>query len=574
MTEGGHEREASTGSALAVRPQSGNRSLAARVSLLLYQLSWRTPLHNMRLTGKLPLKLLATPVDPLPADHARGTAIRMGQFHFQGLAQAIETADFAKLPLPPAFIDYIHRFDWLRDLAAAANRAEGAPLAAAIADGWLNAHARKASLPAWRIDNTAWRFLNMAAWAPYLLSSSDLVYRSKILNHFARMARHLDQSAARATKPFDRVAGWAGVVAAGLLLPEGKARLTMGEHSLSLALDDLVFPDGGVISRAPLQLIEVIALLSLLRQAYLAREKISLIFWPTHSGRMIPALLGLTHNDGGLGAWQGSGHVGPERIEALVTASGVRARPQRQALDWGYQRVSSGQSVLLVDGGPPPNAKQALVGCSSTLAFEFSFAAQRLIVNCGGAGLVGANIPASLARGLRTTAAHSTLCVDDSNSTSILANGQMGRGVSEVGLERREIDQATRIEGSHDGYARAYGHVHKRILILRNDGMELRGEDTLLPEPKAKQREQVDLHVRFHLGPDIETALSEGGRNAVLRLPDGTSWTFTATGGELAVEDSIWVDENGRPHPSQQLVIAAEAPKGGITIGWLLRFLG
>jgi uncharacterized heparinase superfamily protein len=574
MAKGDPDSEASSGSAIAVRPHSGSRNLAARVSLLLYQMSWRTPLHNMRLTGKLPLKLLAVPSDPLLADPARGKAIRMGQFHFQGLSQAIETADFAKLPLPPAFIDHIHRFDWLRDLAAAANRAEGAPLAAAIADKWLDAHGPKASLPAWRVDNTAWRFLNMAASAPYLLTSSDLVYRSKILNHFARMARHLDQSAARATRPFDRVTGWAGVVAAGLLLPEGKARLTMGEHSLSLALDDLVFPDGGVISRAPLQLIEIIALLSLLRQAYLAREADIPDFLADTLGRMIPALLGLTHNDGGLGAWQGSGHVGPERIEALVTASGVRARPQRQALDWGYQRVSSGQSVLLVDGGPPPNAKQALVGCSSTLAFEFSFAAQRLIVNCGGAGLVGANIPASLARGLRTTAAHSTLCVDDSNSTSILANGQLGRGVVEVGLERREVDQATRIEGSHDGYVRAYGHVHKRILILRNDGLELRGEDTLLPEPKAKQREQVDLHIRFHLGSDIETALSEDGRNAVLRLPDGTSWTFTTTGGTLGVEDSIWVDENGRPHPSQQLVIAAEAPKGGITIGWLLRFLG
>jgi uncharacterized heparinase superfamily protein len=574
MAEGPHESETATGSSLAVRPVSGSRNMTARISLLLYQLSWRTPLHNMRLTGKLPLKLLAVLQDPLLADPARGKAIRIGQFHFQGLAHAIDTADYAKLPLPPAFIDYIHRFDWLRDLAAAANRAEGAPLAAAITDSWLNTHGPKASLPAWRIDNVSWRFLNMGAWAPYLLSSSDLVYRSKILNHFARMARHLDQSAARATQPFARASGWAGVIAAALLLPEGKARRAMGEHRLALALDELVFPDGGVISRAPLQLIEIISLLSLLRQAYLARDEDIPDFVTDVLGRMIPAMLGLTHSDGGLGAWQGSGHVGPEAIEALVTASGVRARPQRQALDWGYQRVSAGQSVLLVDAGPPPNAKQALVGCSSTLAFEFSFAAQRIIVNCGGSGLVGANIPASLARGLRTTAAHSTLCVDDSNSTAILANGQLGRGVVEVGLERREIDQATRIEASHDGYARAYGHVHKRILILRSDGMELRGEDILLPEPKAKQREQVDVHVRFHLGPDIETALSEDRRNAVLRLPDGTSWTFSVTGGALGVEDSIWVDEQGRPHPSQQLVIAAEAPKGGITLGWLLRFLG
>jgi uncharacterized heparinase superfamily protein len=574
MAEATTDSENGTGSALAVRPPSGAKGLVARASLLLYQLSWRTPVHNMRLTGKLPLKLLAIPQDPLASDSARGKAIRMGQFHFQGLSQAIDTADFAKLPLPPAFIDYIHRFDWLRDLAAATNRPDGAPIAAAIADAWLDVHGPKASIPAWRIDNTAWRFLNMAASAPYLLSSSDLVYRSKILNHFARMARHLDQSAIRATQPFARVSGWAGVIAASLLLPEGKARRTMGEHSLHQALDDMVFPDGGVISRSPQQLMELIGLLSMLRQTYLSRDEDIPDFLINVLGRMIPALLGLTHSDGGLGAWQGSGHLGAEAIEALVQASGVRARPQRQALDWGYQRVNAGQSVLLVDAGPPPNAKQALVGCASTLAFEFSFAMQRIILNCGGAGLVGANIPASLARGLRTTAAHSTLCLDDSNSTAILPNGQMGRGVVEVGLERREIDQATRIEGSHDGYVRAYGHVHKRIPILRSDGMELRGEDVLLPEPKAKQREQVDVHIRFHLGPDIELILAEDKPAAVLRLIDGTNWTFAVTGGKLSVEDSIWVDEQGYPHPTRQLVISAEAPKGGITLGWLLRFSG
>lgn len=574
MADTGEPAERSTPSALAVRPKGKMHDLAARVSLMLYQLSWRTPLHKMRLTGKLPLKLLAAPKDPIAGDEARGKAVRIGQFHFQGMVQPIDTIDYDKLPLPPGFVDYIHRFDWLRDLAASANRVDGAPLAASIADQWLSANADSPRIPAWRIDNCTWRFLNMACWAPYLLTSTDLVYRSKILNHFARTARHLDQSAIRATRPFDKVCGWVGVTAAALLLPEGKARRTMGEHELALALDELVFPDGGVLSRAPMQLIELVSLLSTLRQCYLAREEEIPEFLLDTLGRNIPALLGLTHADGGLGAWQGSGHVSAERIEALVAASGVRARPLRQALDWGYQRVSAGQAVLLVDAGPPPHAKQALVGCASTLAFEFGFGKQRIIVNCGGAGLAGANIPASLARGLRTTAAHSTLCVDDSNSTALLANGQLGRGVMEVGLERRDIEKATRIEGSHDGYARAYGFTHSRLLILRSDGMELRGEDTLLPHEKFKVRDEVEAHLRFHLGADIELLLSEDKRSVLLRLEDGSSWIFVVTLGTIAVEDSLWVDGDGRPHPTRQLVIGVNAPKGGLTIGWTLRFQG
>jgi uncharacterized heparinase superfamily protein len=560
--------------ALIVRQPHMGTSLSEKVMRAFFRLTWRTPLHNMHLTGKLPLRLLAIPTDPLPAHGARGQALRMGKFHFQGLEQPFHTIDYAKLSLPAAMLDYIHRFDWLRDLAAATNRADGAPIAAAITEQWLAGNTAKIREPAWRADNCAWRFLNMAAWAPFILSSSDPVYRSRVINHLARNARHMDRSAAKASNLYLRLTGWAGVVAASLLLPEGKARRMVGEASLATAIDECIFADGGVVSRSPVQLMELIGLLSLLRQCYLACKVELPEYLIDALGRSVPALLGLTHADGGLGAWQGSGQVSADRIQALVDASGVRARPQRQALDWGYQRISAGQAVLLFDAGPPPLAKQSAAGCASTLAFELSHGPSRIIVNCGGSALVGASIPAALARGLRTTAAHSTLCVDDSNSTALMAGGQLGKGVTEVGLDRRDIDKATRIEASHDGYARPYGFIHTRTLILRSDGLELRGEDTLLPHERYKAKDNVPAHIRFHLGPDIELAEGDNKQALVLRLSDGSSWLFVAGGGEVQVDDSIWVDGNGRPHPSRQLVIASTAGKGGLSIGWQFRFLG
>ena len=564
----------SPNSSIMLRPKPRTQSLVERVSLGFYKLTWRTPLHNMRITGKLPLRLLAVPIDPLPADAKRGMAIRAGHFHFQGLEQPLDSIDYAKLNLPPAMEDYIHRFDWLRDLATATNRTEGAPIAAAITQTWLAGNTAKIREPEWRVDNCAWRLLNMAAWSPFILSSSDPVYRSSIINHIARNARHLDQSAPRISGRFAKLTGWAGVVAASLLLPEGKPRRAVGESGLTEAINEAVFPDGGIISRSPVQLMELIALLSLLRQCYLAREEMIPDFLSDTLARNVPALLGLTHSDGGLGAWQGSGQIGVERINALIAASGVRARPQRQALDWGYQRISAGKAVLLLDAGPPPLAKQSAAGCASTLAFELSYDDQRIVVNCGGSALLGANIPAALARGLRTTAAHSTLCIDDSNSTAILAGGQLGKGVTEVGLDRRDIDKATRIEGSHDGYGRAYGFIHSRLLILRSDGLELRGEDTLLPQVRTAPKEGLPVHIRFHLGAAIELSQGDNLHTAILRMASGSSWVFATTGGTLGIEESILVDEDGRPHPTQQLVIATTTDKGGLSIGWQFRFLG
>src|SRR3546814_1254628 len=96
--------------------------------------------------------------------------------------------------------------------------------------------------------------------------------------------------------------------------------------------------------------------------------------------------------------------------------------------DWSSDVCSSD---LLADAAPPPIARVTEAGCASTLAFELSDGDERIVVNCGGAALTGATIPADLARGLRTTAAHSTLTIADSNSTAILPSGALGRGVTE-----------------------------------------------------------------------------------------------------------------------------------------------
>ena len=129
-------------------------------------------------------------------------------------------------------------------------------------------------------------------------------------------------------------------------------------------------------------------------------------------------------------------------------------------------------TILVVDGAPPPSAKMAAHGAASTLAFELSDGAQRLVVNCGGPGPLPTGLPDELVQGLSTTAAHSTLVLADTNSTSVQPDGSLGKGVEDVTIDRSEDNDASRLEASHDGYARAFGMIHKRSLMLGNDGKE------------------------------------------------------------------------------------------------------
>jgi uncharacterized heparinase superfamily protein len=77
--------------------------------------------------------------------------------------------------------------------------------------------------------------------------------------------------------------------------------------------------------------------------------------------------------------------------------------------------------------------------------------------------------------------------------------------------------------------------------------------------------------VRFHLGAGIGATPTADGQAALLRLPGAGLWQFRCRGGALAIEESLWVDGEGRPHSTQQLVVSGEAPAGGANVSWALK---
>jgi uncharacterized heparinase superfamily protein len=197
----------------------------------------------------------------------------------------------------------------------------------------------------------------------------------------------------------------------------------------------------------------------------------------------------------------------------------------------------------------------------------------RLIVNCGGDRPWDA-LPRDVAEALRTTAAHSTLVLADSNSTAVHADHALGKGVTEVELDRQEQEQASRIEASHDGYVKRFGLLHRRKLTLASDGRELLGEDILLPQGGKRGAPTVGLALRFHLAPGVEPNATADGLGALLRVDGGPLWQFRCRGGALAIEESIWIDGRGRPISTNQLVVSGEAPAGGTSISWVIKRAG
>jgi uncharacterized heparinase superfamily protein len=520
--------------------------------------------------SKQPLKLVAVPRDHVAGDRQRGEALLAGRFVAGSVTVPLADLDFAGAGASGVLNEQLQGFSWLRDLGAAASREKGAQLAEAIVGRWLLAHGTRVD-DAWAPHLWGERILFWTAYAPYILSSADSGYRSALLNTLARGARHLDSGADRSPAGLRRVTAWCGVVAAGLLVQGGVPRVARGEAGLARALTGAQFDDGGLISRSPVEQVRLVDRLCLLRACYAAAKQTIPDGIEAAAAAALAALHGITMGDGAMSSWQGCNPGEASRLTALVEGCGLRARPLRQARGWGYQRLSALGTIVVLDAAPPPPQKMTESGSASTLAFEFSDGPQRIVVNCGGPAALPTDLPDELVQGLVTTAAHSTLVLADTNSTNILADGSLGKGVEDVTIDRSEDNDASRLEATHDGYVRAFGMVHKRSLMLGNDGKELRGADQLIARGRKKIRESAPYAVRFHLAPAIEVTTTADGMGAILRSRGVPPWNFRCRGGSLNVEESLWIDGRGRPQRTTQLVIVGEVSGLGGEIGWQFR---
>jgi uncharacterized heparinase superfamily protein len=194
---------------------------------------------------------------------------------------------------------------------------------------------------------------------------------------------------------------------------------------------------------------------------------------------------------------------------------------------------------------------------AGTLAFEFSFGKDRLIVNCGAAPAAGPDWRDAL----RATAAHSTLIIADVSSSEIRPTG-LGRRPTQVDALRQELAGAHWLEASHDGWGKLFGAVHHRRLYLAESGEDLRGEEFIQAE------QPQPFVIRFHLHPQVTASLQQDHGAALLRLPSGQGFRLRADGAPLAIEESVYF---GGPEPrrAEQVVLAGHQD-GPQQVKWAL----
>ena len=505
--------------------------------------------------GRAPAtRLLFAPHDLRTADPTTAGDIYSGYYAFAG--RTLRThgeSPFESEPPSEAWAELLAGFGWLRHMRAA-DTAIARANARALVEDFISKRRQRDEI-ARRTHVAARRLISFLSHSPLLLEGADHVFYERFLRHVSRLTDQLTLALAGAAEGAPRLQGLIAVVFAAISLDGQDARRRRYEIALSDELDHQILPDGGHLSRNPRLLIEFLLDLLPLRETFAARGLEPPRGLIMAIERMMPHLRLFRHGDGALALFNGMGTTPPDLMATLAAYDDARARPIEQATYSGYGRLTGERSIVVVDAGAPPRGANSVEAHAGCLAFEFSSGPQRIVVNCG-ASRFG---PPELRLAARSTAAHSTLELDERSSASfglVLGERRIIAGPQDVRVARQETEAGQEWVASHDGYRKALGATHTRRLILARDGASLTGEDEVT---LSRPPEKLPAVARFHLHPGVKASLIREGEGALLALPSGEVWAFDAAGLRVTIEESLFLASADGRRRSEQLSLAFDA---------------
>jgi uncharacterized heparinase superfamily protein len=437
----------------------------------------------------------------------------------------------------------LHYFDDLNARDALARKAwHGALLARWVAQ---NPPARGAG---WEPYPTSLRIVNWIKWA---LAGNALP--AECVHSLAVQARQLERRLEFHLLGNHLFANAKALVFAGQYFAGDEAarwRRT-GTAILEQQVPEQILSDGGHFERSTmyhaLTLEDMLDLINL--QA--AWEMPMPAEWRDVAARMLGWLDVMCHPDGEIALFNDAafgiaptpGELRRYAADLGVVTEDSPPRQRRLLADSGYARAESPDAVLIMDVAPIGPDYLPGHAHADTLSFELSLFGRRVFVN-GGTSRYGLGLEREAERG---TAAHSTVTVDEQDSSEVWSGFRVARRARPFGLQLTEDGDKIRISCAHDGYRRLPGRpMHRREWQLEPGRLCV--VDSVAGDYGVAQ-------ARYHLHPAVRCDADPGGRSGTLNVADARAVRWEVSGGKAGLESSVYCPEFGRREPTTCLTI-------------------
>ena len=474
-----------------------------------------------------------------------GNKILMGYFSFFGETINYKNSFWQNNNASNIWKEKFHCFDWLRDLRST-NTSKSALYAREIIKKWIKNHNTWSPLE-WRSDILGKRISSLLSNLTFFFSSADSQFQELLIRSVCKQGHFLVKNNLQDIFGHQRIEGVKGLIALSSSLETFKKYRKNSIKLLIREINNQVLDSGCHYLMSPSKHLEfLINLLDI--KNYLATIKFKVPQEIDYTIKIMSHVIKLfRHPNGTLAKFNNSNYIDKKIIDQVLVRANFKANRKTQETYSGFHRISSNKLNFIMDCSSPV-IEDIYAGA---LSFELSIGKQLLVVNCGSPKIKNK----VLKNALKSSAAHSTACIDNINSSNILNNTNGNIRVANVWSKLYQKDNSFWIDSAHSGYKNYFGVIHSRRIHIDSSRKIVRGQDCFARAKSDYGHIPKKYYIRFHLHPKLEINVTRSQKKALIKLPDGSGWEFICSEPKVFVNESIYLNDKQKILKSNHILI-------------------
>ena len=460
----------------------------------------------------------------------------------------------------------LHSFLWLTKL----DRKNSKIITKNIISSWINTFLNY-DPNTWEMEIIAKRIIAWSSNTDITLENSDKIYKKKFFLALIKQSNFLSKNLKNLLYNPSKIICCAAIILSGMMFKEYAPSYKIGIKELEKIIKNYFDNSGFPKSRNPEEVFICIKYLILIRE------------WHKEAQRPIPDFLNEIINK--CGSCYTLLSCSNKQFPLFNGATEIHYKDYDIFLkNLKYKFVTTNHEIadlvkirkkkfeLFIDcGNPPPNtfAKYYQAGC---LAFELISNKQKVICNLG----YGKYLSSILSSISRSTAAHSTLYINDTSSCIFQKNRSINKVYGNSLVHKHRVIKKNYTEdkdfysivAAHNGYEKKFGYIHTRSIKISKKEDKIFGHDELTKTKKYSN--SLNYFIRFHVYPDTKIVKTTAGNSILISLSNGEGWSLLSETSNFEIEKNIFFGNKSRIMNNESIFMSGKITEAKVSIRWMI----
>ena len=460
--------------------------------------------------------------------------------------------------------DNLHSFLWLARL----DRKNSKTITKNIIESWINFFFNYHP-DTWSMQIMARRIIAWTSNTDITLENANNEYKRKFFVSLIKQSNFLSRNLNSLVYQPDKIICCAAIILSGMIFENNSSNYKIGikelEKIIRICFDELGFPK----SRNPEEVFIYLKYLILIREWLKEGQKPIPDFLNDIIRKCGSCYVAFSCSNKQFPLFNGATEINFKDYDLFLKTLKYKFVSKNYKIA-DFIIVKKKKFDFFIDcGNPPPDlyTKNYQAGC---LSFELISNKQKVICNSG----YGKFLSEKLRALSRSTAAHSTLYINDASSCAfeknILVNkiqdGALSSKFKIIDKNYTEDKDFYSISTSHNGYEKRFGYIHTRSIKISKKKEQIFGHDQL--KKTKNYNSSLKYFIRFHIYPDTKIVKTIAGNSVLISLSNGEGWSLASEKNNIEIEKNIFFGNKNKLINNECVYIFGKIDQEIVSINW------